>query len=83
MAGTVRTEAYKCFLNALIKLRNSKGLSQAELASYLGKPPSFVGKYEQGERRLDVVETFVILKALDTNPSEFLNRYISNLPEKL
>ena len=36
---------------------------QADLARKLDKPASFVGKYELGERRLDVVEVMVILKS--------------------
>jgi transcriptional regulator with XRE-family HTH domain len=52
-------------LSALIALRNEAGLSQAELAKRLGKPPSFVGKYELGERRLDIIETMVIVGAME------------------
>ncbi|WP_428541930.1 helix-turn-helix domain-containing protein [Profundibacter sp.] len=72
MAGAVRTEAYQNFLAALVDLRKAKGLSQADLANLLGKPASFVGKCELGERRLDVVETFVILNALGEEPAGFL-----------
>ena len=79
MAGAVRTEAYQNFLAALVALRKAKGLSQAELARSLGKPASFVGKYELGERRLDVVETFVILKALGEEPAGFLERCIPDV----
>lgn len=81
MAGAVRTEAYQNFLAALVALRKAKGLSQAELARSLGKPASFVGKYELGERRLDVVETFVILKALGEEPTGFLKGCLGELPE--
>ena len=83
MAGAVRTEAYQNFLAALVDLRKVKGLSQADLASLLGKPASFVGKYEVGERRLDVVETFVILKALGEEPSSFCISNIEKLPKLL
>ncbi len=64
MAGAVRTEAYQFLLSELVRLRQEAGLSQAGLAKLLGKPPSYVGKYELAERRLDIVETIVILKAL-------------------
>lgn len=83
MAGTVRTETYRKFLDALVQARAEKGLSQADLATRLGKPPSFVGKYELGERRLDVIEVFVVLKALAVEPIDFLRDNITDLPEKL
>ena len=83
MAGAVRTETYQNFLATLVDLRKAKGLSQADLASLLGKPASFVGKYELGERRLDVVETFVILKALGEEPAGFLEGCLGALPRSL
>lgn len=67
MAGAVRSEAYQFLLSELIRLRHEAGLSQAGLAKLLGKPPSYVGKYELAERRLDIVETIVILKALNAD----------------
>jgi hypothetical protein len=38
------------------------------LARKLGKPQSFVAKYEGDERRLDVVEFMIIARALDADP---------------
>jgi transcriptional regulator with XRE-family HTH domain len=67
----------------MIRQRNSKELSQAELAAMIGKPPSFVGKYELGERRLDIVEVFVILNAMEIDPLAFLGKHIKNLPNGL
>lgn len=45
--------------------RRQAGLSQAKLAEQLGRPQSFVAKYERGERRLEALEFIRILKALD------------------
>lgn len=83
MAGSVQTEAYTQLRKALTELRREKGWSQAELAKRLGKPPSFVGKYELGERRLDVIELLVIVKALDQDPFKFLAQADILLPEDL
>lgn len=83
MAGTVRSKAYIAFLNALIEQRNVRMYSQADLAKRLGKPASFVGKYELGERRLDVIEVFVILKAMDADPLDFLSGTVKEIPENL
>lgn len=71
MAGTVHTQAYQELLQALIHCRVQAGLSQAALAHKIGKPPSFVGKYELGERRLDVIELLVVLQAVNLTFSDF------------
>lgn len=83
MAGTVRSKPYQEFLQAMAAARRDRGVSQAALASKLGKPPSFVAKYELGERRLDVVEVFIILKVLDIDPVAFLGETLTDLPTRL
>lgn len=55
----------------LAELRTREGLSQADLAAQLSKPPSFVGKYETYERRLDIIEFLVVLRALNSSFNEF------------
>ncbi len=52
----------------LVAARDRAGLTQQKLASRLGKPQSFVAKYEGGERRLDVVEFVVIARAIGADP---------------
>ncbi|WP_102224327.1 helix-turn-helix domain-containing protein [Acidimangrovimonas sediminis] len=83
MAGAVRSDAYAAIVEGLVGERQKAGLSQAELAKKLRKPPSFVGKYEQSERRLDVVEIWVVLVALGVEPEDFLLRYKSLMPVTL
>ena len=83
MAGSVHTQAYTDFLKALIGARKSVGLSQAQLAAKLRKPPSFVGKYELGERRLDVVELLVILNALEIDLEYFITKAELTAPDHL
>lgn len=53
----------------LKNLRSLKNLTQLQLADSLGKPQSFVSKYESGERKLDVIEFIYVCKALDESPS--------------
>jgi len=83
LAGSVHSDAYRSFLKALVALRNERGMSQAELASKLHKPPSFVGKYELGERRLDVVELMIILRELDADFAAFWTQAEVVLPERI
>jgi transcriptional regulator with XRE-family HTH domain len=48
-------EYYDFLYKTLIALRKEKNLSQKQVALLLGKPQSFVSKYENGERRLDLI----------------------------
>ncbi|MFN3314823.1 MAG: helix-turn-helix domain-containing protein [Hyphomonas sp.] len=83
MAGSVHSDAYRSFLKALVALRNERRISQAELAARLRKLPSFVGKYELGERRLDVIELMVILRELDADLDTFWAGAAIVLPEQI
>ena len=56
-------------------MREQKGLTQVELAGLLGKPQSFVSKYESGERKLDLPELDDICKALDATLETLVRRY--------
>ncbi|WP_367118796.1 helix-turn-helix domain-containing protein [Mesorhizobium sp.] len=57
----------------LISLRKAKGLTQEQVAEKLGRPQSFVAKYEGGERRLDVIEFLDVTAALGADPCEILS----------
>ncbi|MES1949652.1 helix-turn-helix domain-containing protein [Salinisphaera sp. S4-8] len=60
-------------LKVLLKQRRlSRGITQQELARKLGKPQSFVSKYESGERRLDVEEFINVCLALHDCPEELI-----------
>ena len=83
MAGTVHSPAYSKLLKSLTRARTEAGLSQAALATRLGKPASFVGKYELGERRLDVIELMVVLRMLDVSFETFWQSSGIDLPERL
>jgi transcriptional regulator with XRE-family HTH domain len=52
--------------------RKSAGLTQAEVAGRLQKPQSFVAKYENGERRLDVLEFVAVCRAIEADAVEIV-----------
>ena len=60
----------------LVAARDKAGLTQQKLAKRLGKPQSFVAKYEGGERRLDVVEFVVIARAIGADPVRMLKALV-------
>ena len=56
--------AYRRLRDWLVAGRHAQSLTQVQLAEKLGRPQSFVSKYERGERRLDFVEVFEIAQVL-------------------
>lgn len=74
MAKSLRTPRQRQLQALLVEARKAKGLTQAELAAALGKPQSFVAKYENGERRIDVVEFIDIATALDVPTTDLIAR---------
>jgi transcriptional regulator with XRE-family HTH domain len=54
---------YERFRELLVQARRDAGLTQRDLALRLQRPQSYVSKYENGERRLDLIE-FLDLAAL-------------------
>lgn len=83
LAGAIHTDAYRILRKELVGLRLAAGLSQAKLAKSLGKPASYVAKYELGERRLDAIELCIILRLISVDPKLFLERLFEVSPEKL
>ena len=74
MPKSVHTDAYRCFLKILVQARTDAGFTQQQLADRLGKPQSYVSKYESGERRLDVVEFVQAVHALGMDAAPLLDR---------
>ena len=66
-------EASRLLREILRETRISAQLKQADLANLLGSYPSFVSKYESGERRLDVIELSQVCKALNITVNYVLN----------
>lgn len=72
MTKSTFSARYKRLRALLIKARKDRGLTQAQVAAKIHKPQSFVSKYEQGERRIDVVEFLEISRALGIDSLEIL-----------
>ena len=81
--GWVVSSDYRAAIDALKDARTQAGISQRELARRLNKPPSFVNKIEQLERRLDILEFIAIAQAMDIPPQDLLKVIIAKLPEEL
>jgi len=79
VSASAHNEAYQIFRELLTGLRRSKGVTQVALARLLGVPQSYVSKYELGERRIDIVETLDICRALGTDPVAFVRKVIKTI----
>ena len=74
MTNSIYRSEYIQFRQILIESRQTAELTQTELAQLLGKPQSFVSKYESGERRLDLIEFLAVAEALQFNVYEFIKK---------
>jgi ribosome-binding protein aMBF1 (putative translation factor) len=72
MTRSIFTNKYKDLCHLLIQARESQGLTQARVAERLNRPQSFVSKYENGERRLDVIEFLEVAAALGVQAESLL-----------
>lgn len=68
MTKSTHTPEYEKFRHLLVVAREKSKLTQADVSKLLGRPQSFVAKYERGERRLDVIEFIQISKVLGVDP---------------
>ena len=76
MTKSIFTSNYQLLLKLLISARKKAKITQQELAKKLGKNQSYISKYENSERRLDLVEVITITKAIGINPTEMLENLL-------
>jgi transcriptional regulator with XRE-family HTH domain len=78
---SVHSPAQQAFRELMIEARTRSGMTQQVLAGRLGKPQSFVAKYEGGERRLDVTEFIGIVRVLGADPIKLLRELMKRSPK--
>ena len=79
------TDEYCLAIDLLVEARRAAKLTQQELASRLGRPQSFVSKYERRERRLDVVEYIHVARCIGADVAQAtaeIERMIITAPER-
>ena len=80
---SVFTRSYGLLLELLKKTRKKARVSQTELARRLGRPQPFVSYVERGERRIDVIEFYAIMRALDADPEGAFSDLVRQLPSRV
>lgn len=63
---------YERFIYLLKMYRKTNGKTQKNIADELGVAQSFVSKYENNQRRLDLIETMNIIKIIGIDKIKFL-----------
>jgi transcriptional regulator with XRE-family HTH domain len=58
-------------------------MTQRDVAQVLNKPPSWIGRIESRERRMDLVEFIAIARALGHKEIELLREIGAALPKRL
>lgn len=78
MGKSIHSPQHQKLRELLIAARKKAGLTQAEVAERLGRPQSFVAKYEGGERRLDVIEFIQVSGAVGLDPARAVRAVASD-----
>ena len=79
MIKTLHSREYRKLTAWLKKKREVKGLTMRQLSVKMNTSHSFIGKVEQRERRLDIIEFLRYCEALGASPIEGLRVINKNL----
>jgi transcriptional regulator with XRE-family HTH domain len=77
MQKSLKSAEYARLVEILVAVRQDAGVRQHALAKKLGRPQSFIAKYEGGERRIDVVEFIAIARALGADPLKLFRDFLT------
>jgi hypothetical protein len=83
MQKSLKSAEYERLVAILVAVRHASGVRQQALAKKLGRPQSFVAKYEGGERRIDVIEFVEIARALGADPIKLFRDFMAGKPAKV
>ena len=77
MQKSLKSSDYARLIETLVAVRHGSGVRQQALAKKLGKPQSFIAKYEGGERRIDMIEFIAIARALGADPVKLFRDFVA------
>jgi transcriptional regulator with XRE-family HTH domain len=82
MQKSLKSAEYGRLIEILVAARHEAGIPQQALAGKLGRPQSFIAKYEGGERRIDVIEFIAIAQAIGADPLKLFKEFLAEKPVK-
>lgn len=82
MSKTLYSASQVALVTELVEARRKAGLTQAELAVRLQCHQSLIARIESGQRRIDVVELLILLRAIGAERAPVLDAVTASLPDK-
>lgn len=82
MKKSIWDDSYIKLREELKDIRLRADLTQIQLSEALGKPQSYVSKYEIGDRNLDFIEVINVCNACNIKPEDFVAKFISSNTDK-
>jgi transcriptional regulator with XRE-family HTH domain len=73
--NSIWSPSYVLLRAKLREMREQAGITQVQLAMYLGKPQSYVSKVESGERQMDFLEVRDYCVACKRDFAEFVTTF--------
>jgi transcriptional regulator with XRE-family HTH domain len=77
MQKSLKSPEYERLIALLVAVRKKADIRQQALAKKLGRPQSFVAKYEGGERRIDLIEFIAIVRAVGEDPIKLFREFVA------
>jgi transcriptional regulator with XRE-family HTH domain len=74
---SIRDPLHRYIIKRLVSAREIAQLTQISVARALGRPQSFVSKYESGERRLDIPEFIEVCRVMGVDPAQLIKEAMS------
>lgn len=72
MARALASPSHTVLRRLLVEARKDAQLTQQQVAAKLGLPQSYVSKYENGERKLDVIEFLAVCDVLGASTADII-----------
>lgn len=82
MSKTLYSDAQDALVSGLVAARKAAGVTQAHLAARLHCHQSLIARIESGQRRIDVVEFLILVRAIGADPDPILTSVTSAIPEE-
>ena len=80
MSKSLFSKANESFVETIVSARLKAGLKQSELAEIVGKDQSYISNIERGQRRVDMLEFYILAKAMKADPVTLYAIAIEHFP---
>jgi transcriptional regulator with XRE-family HTH domain len=82
LSNSLHDARYRFLIDLVIQARKDAGLTQRDLAARLKTSPSYIGKLESRQRRVDLIELIDLIDAIGLKPANFISDAMAALKRK-